>query len=238
MPKFGFVGTSSKPWLVAERVRRWCVPCEFASYSQEEASQIVSAIANKKGLQIDSDAASEVATRCKLRPGEAEVFLQKVANHFSFKGADRIDRPLLGVLNEFFGSGSLYPDVLVLADKIRQMGGVEFEHWVADLFRKGGFKVEMTPQSGDHGVDLFIATGGHVIAVQCKRWDGTVGEPVVRDLYGAMMATNAKSGCLVTTGSFTAQARVFAKGKPLYLVGLDLLMEAAKSPEALARVLR
>jgi hypothetical protein len=238
MPKFGFVGTSSKPWLVAERIRRWCVPCEFASYSQEEASQIVSAIANKKGLQIDLDAASEVATRCKLRPGEAEVFLQKVANHFSFKGADRIDRPLLGVLNEFFGSGSLYPDVLVLADKIRQMGGVEFEHWVADLFRKCGFQVETTPQSGDHGVDLFIATGGHVIAVQCKRWEGTVGEPVVRDLYGAMMATNAKTGCLVTTGSFTAQARVFAKGKPLYLVGLDILMEAAKSPEALARVLR
>ena len=118
------------------------------------------------------------------------------------------------------------------------MGGVEFEHWVADLFRKCGFQVETTPQSGDHGVDLFIATGGHVIAVQCKRWEGTVGEPVVRDLYGAMMATNAKTGCLVTTGSFTAQARVFAKGKPLYLVGLDILMEAAKSPEALARVLR
>src|ERR1035441_8321740 len=92
----------------------------------------------------------------------------------------------------------------------RQIGGAEFEHWVADLFRKGGFQVETTPQSGDHGVDLFIATGGHVIAVQCKRWEGTVGEPVERDLYGAMMATNAKPGCQITTGR-SEERRV---GKP------------------------
>jgi hypothetical protein len=238
VPKFTFVGTSSKPWLVDERIRRWCIPCKFAPYSQEEAAQIVLRIAHKKGIQIDATAASEIATRCQLRPGEAEVFLQKLANHFSFKGSDRIDHALLVVLSEFLGSGSLYPDILTLTDQVRQMGGVEFEHWVADLFKKCGFHVETTPHSGDHGVDLFIASRGHVIAVQCKRWDGTVGEPVVRDLYGAMMASHAKSGCLVTTGSFTAQAHAFARGKPLYLVGLDLLMEAAKSPDALTRALQ
>jgi Holliday junction resolvasome RuvABC ATP-dependent DNA helicase subunit len=237
-PKFGFVFTTSKPWLVAERLRRWCIPCEFASYSQEEAAQIVLGIAQKKGLQIDADAASHIATRCQHKPGEAEVFLQKVANHFSFSGSDLIDRSQLAFLDEFLGSGGLYPNALSMTDRIRQMPGVEFEHWAAQLFRNAGFLVETTPASGDHGIDLLIRAGGHVTAVQCKRWEGTVGEPVVRDLYGAMMAANAQSGCLITTASFTAQALAFAKDKPLYLVGLDLLLEAAKSPEALTRALR
>jgi HJR/Mrr/RecB family endonuclease len=194
-------------------------------------------IARKKKLQIDMEAASEIAARCKFKPGEAEVFLQKVINHFSFGGAERIDRSLVVSLVDFLGC-SLSPNILALTDQIRQMSGVEFERWVAELFRKSGFRVEMTAASGDHGVDLFVDDGTSVIAVQCKRWDGTVGEPIVRDLYGAMMSASAKSGCLVTTGSFTAQAQAFATGKPLFLVGWDQLMEAAKSPETLTRLLQ
>jgi HJR/Mrr/RecB family endonuclease len=238
MPSFAFVGTSSKRWLVDERIRRWCIACEFAPYSQEEVARIVQVIAGKKGLHIDEDAAHEIAAASKLNRGAAEVFLQKVANHFAFKSSLRIDRSVLVGLHEFLGSGSFYPNVVTLTDQIRQMEGVEFEHWVADLFKRSGFQVETTPRSGDHGVDLFAASGNHVIAVQCKRWDGTVGEPVLRDLYGAMMSANAKAGCLVTTGSFTVQAQAFAKDKPLSLMGWDLLMEAAKSPATLMRLLR
>ena len=74
------------------------------------------------------------------------------------------------------------PTLLVVADQIRAMDGLEFEHWVADLFRRAGFQVEITQASGDHGVDLWASFGNHVVAVQCKRWDGMVGEPVLRDL--------------------------------------------------------
>ena len=108
------------------------------------------------------------------------------------------------------------------------MDGLEFEHWVADLFRRAGFQVEITQASGDHGVDLWASIGNRLVAVQCKRWDGMVGEPVLRDLYGAMTAAKAHSGCLVTTGTFTAQAHQFSKDKSLCLVGFDALMEANK----------
>src|SRR5436190_24069630 len=116
------------------------------------------------------------------------------------------------------------------------MDGMEFERWVAELFRKAGFDVEFTPATGDHGVDLWASTVDGLVAVQCKRWDGAVGEPVLRDLFGAVVAANARSGCLVTTGAFTAQAHKFAEGKPIQLVGLDCLMEAARSPELLGRL--
>ena len=238
MPRFTFVGTSSKPWLVDERIRRWCIPCEFAGYSEVEAAEIVMAIAKKKGIQLDADAAYEVASRCKGKPGDAEVFLQKAINHFSFTGSEQVGRSTIVWLSDFLGLGYVYPDEVMLTDQLRQMTGIEFEHWVADLFRRSGFQVETTQASGDHGVDLRVSRDHRLVVVQCKRWDSAVGEPILRDLYGAMMAANANSGCLVTTGSFTAQAQRFAEGKPLCLMGWDTLMEVVRSREKLEQLLR
>lgn len=238
LPKFTFVGTTSKPWLVDDRLRRWCIPCQFASYTLEEAAQIVMRIAQEKSILLDLDAAFDVAAQFRLRPGEVATFLQRVASHSPFGPSDQIDRSRLRQLNEFLGSGNIYPDMLTVADQLRTMDGTEFEHWVGELFRRAGFRVEITQPSGDHGVDLWVSTEGCLIAVQCKRWDGSVGEPVVRDLYGAMMAGKAQWGCVVTTGSFTGQAELFSADKPLYLMALDSLMEAAKSPEVLARMLK
>jgi HJR/Mrr/RecB family endonuclease len=236
IPKFSAVATTSRPWMVDERIRRWCIPCQFSSYSQREAGEIVLRIAQKKGLPLDTDGATEIAAQCRFMPGEAEIFLQKVSNHFPFKPPDRIDRSMVLLLSEFLGSGNAYPSLLAVADEVRKMGGIEFEHWVAELFKRAGFQVEVTQASGDHGVDLWVTKEGVLVAVQCKRWDGALGEPVLRDLFGSMISGGAQSGCAVTTGSFTAQAEQFAKGKPLHLIGFDSLMQAATSPETLARM--
>jgi Holliday junction resolvasome RuvABC ATP-dependent DNA helicase subunit len=237
MPRFSFVGTTSKPWLVDERLRRWCIICKFGPYTEVEAAQIVLRIAREKGILLDLDAASEIASQCRHIPGEAAVFLQRVASHFPLDPSDQLDRSKLRQINEFLGAGNLYPDLLTIGDQLQTMEGAEFEQWVAALFTKAGFHVEITPVSGDHGVDLWASISGCMVAVQCKRWNGSIGEPVLRDLYGAMMAAKVQFGCLVTTGSFTAQAFQFAKNKPLHLVGFDLLMEAAKSPYTLPYLL-
>jgi hypothetical protein len=237
IPQFTLIGTTSKPWLVDEKLRRWCIACQFGPYTPEEAAQIVLRIAEARGVFLDTDAACDVAVQCKLKPGEAEVFLQRVATHFTFAAIGRIDREKLGAIKQYLGAGSLSPNLLAVADQIRSMDGLEFEHWVADVFRRAGFQVEITQASGDHGVDLWASIGNRLVAVQCKRWDGMVGEPVLRDLYGAVTAAKAQSGCLVTTGTFTAQAHQFCKDKPLCLVGFESLMEAAKSPDTLFHLL-
>lgn len=71
MPKFSFVATTSKPWLVDEQISRWCIPCEFAPYSLDEAAQIVMVIAREKDVPIDFVAAAVIAVRCRYKPGEA-----------------------------------------------------------------------------------------------------------------------------------------------------------------------
>jgi hypothetical protein len=235
-PRFTFIGTTTKPWMVDEQIRRWCIPCTFAPYSHTEATEIVVRIAQDKGVRLNIDAASDIAAQCKLRPGEAKVFLQRLSNHLPVGDIDCVDRAILRRLNDFLGAGDLYPELLRVADQLRTMDGVEFEHWVGDLFRRAGFEVDITQASGDHGVDLWARMQGRLVAVQCKRWDGAVGEPVVRDLYGAMTAGHAHAGCLVTTGSFTTQAHQFSKDKPLHLMAFDSLMEVVRSPDLLPQL--
>jgi restriction system protein len=121
-----------------------------------------------------------------------------------------------------------YEDVrthsLNLADKLRSMAGPEFEEFVAQLFRRKGYLVELTETTGDHGIDLLMHLDGKRTIVQCKRWSDSVGEPVIRDFFGAMVNSQAQFGFVVTTSHFSRQAVAFAEGKPITLVDIDSLL--------------
>lgn len=64
--------------------------------------------------------------------------------------------------------------------------------------------------SGDGGVDGIInedRLGLDVVYIQAKRWEGTVGRPVVQAFAGSLEGVRARKGVLITTSSFTADAR-------------------------------
>lgn len=233
LPRFTMIGTTTKPWQVDERLRRNCIACQFSPYSLDETAGIVMQIGEENGLNFTRAAALDLAQRSGCQPGTAALLLRKVANTFRISPSEPIDQARLREFTEFLASGTAPPPELDLCARLQKMNGVEFEHWTADLFRQAGFRVEVTQASGDHGVDLWAHTGADLVAVQCKRWADTVGEPIIRDLYGAVAAANAKAGYLITTGTFSTQAQQFAEGKMLFLVGLDQLMEAVKVPSIL-----
>ena len=65
---------------------------------------------------------------------------------------------------------------------------------------------------------------------QCKRYRGSVGSGAVRDFRGAMAGRGDK-GLLITTGSFTADAKKEATrdgAPPIDLIDGDLLCELLK----------
>ncbi len=105
----------------------------------------------------------------------------------------------------------------------------EFEAWTSILFQLMGYEVRDMGNVGDHGVDLQVR-GEHVQrgVVQCKRYRGTVGEPVVRDLYGAMAHESADRGWLVTTAAFSRQAHAWADNKPIDLWDGEMLTLLAR----------
>lgn len=119
-------------------------------------------------------------------------------------------------------------------DQMHLLNPVDFENFAGYLFKSEGWRVETTKASGDEGVDLFLFKNATKAVVQCKRYKGNVGQPIIRDLYGSMMHEQASIGYAVTTGSFTERATTFAIGKPIKLIdGVELVKWAAKvNPDA------
>ncbi len=110
-----------------------------------------------------------------------------------------------------------------------------FERLCQRLLREFGFiKVEVTGKSGDGGIDgtgvLRVNLLSFHVLFQCKRYAGSVGSGAVRDFRGAMVGRTDK-GLIITTGTFTADARREATrdGAPaIDLVDGDALCELLK----------
>src|SRR5690606_12645843 len=85
-----------------------------------------------------------------------------------------------------------------------------------------GYRSELTKRSADGGIDIVAIKdepiSGGTYLIQCKDWSSPVGEPVLRDLYGLVVAEAANKGIIITTGSFTKSAEQFAQGKQLELI--------------------
>lgn len=109
-------------------------------------------------------------------------------------------------------------------DAIDDMSGEEFEDLCADYFVSLGYTVDFTPASGDGGIDLVLTRDGELAVAQCKRTRKSVGEPVVRDLFGALHHTGAREAFLCASSGFSPAAERWAEGKPLVLVrGPDIV---------------
>jgi restriction system protein len=86
-----------------------------------------------------------------------------------------------------------------------------FERLARRLLREAGFvSATVTGKSGDGGIDGIgvyrLSLVSFPVFFQCKRYKGSVGAGAVRDFRGAMSGRGDK-GLLITTGSFTADAK-------------------------------
>jgi restriction system protein len=94
-----------------------------------------------------------------------------------------------------------------------------FEHFVAELFERRGYEVEVRGRAGDLGVDLALSRAdGRRAIVQCKRYRHQVGPDIVRELFGTMVHERAYHGFLVTTAEISDAARTWAADKPITLI--------------------
>lgn len=111
-------------------------------------------------------------------------------------------------------------------DDLLNLTPVQFEQWVNNnIFSKEGWDVEETKITGDGGIDLILKRNGEHSIAQCKRFKSSVGEPLLRDFYGAMTSEGVSRGYFVTTGVFTLQAQKFAEDKPIVLMDRRVLAQ-------------
>ena len=99
-----------------------------------------------------------------------------------------------------------------IAVKLQSLSPNGFERFCQRLLRESGFQeVTITGRSGDGGIDgigilQVNALVSFKVLFQCKKYQGSVSPMQVRDFRGAMMG-RADKGIIITTGSFTAEAR-------------------------------
>jgi restriction system protein len=113
-----------------------------------------------------------------------------------------------------------------------------FEGLAQRLLREADFdSVNVTGKSGDGGIDGLgvyrLGLMSFPVFFQCKRYQGSVGSGAVRDFRGAMAGRGDK-GLLITTGSFTADAKKEAAREgapPIDLIDGDRLCKLLKQYE-------
>lgn len=97
------------------------------------------------------------------------------------------------------------------------MSPTDFEHYVATLYEGLGYKVTVTKQSGDAGIDLIMKNPDGTVAVQVKRFNGhNVGRPDIQKLIGAGRSYDKM--IFVTSSDFTSEARAEALDAGVLLV--------------------
>ena len=84
--------------------------------------------------------------------------------------------------------------------------------------------------SGDGGVDGIISEdplGLDNIYIQAKRWEGTVGRPIVQAFAGSLEGFRARKGVVITTSDFSKEAKDYVTRieKKIVLINGEMLTE-------------
>ena len=149
----------------------------------------------------------------KLSPEQAqEVFQRGLRRYYEQRRAKaNTAEPLEEVVAE--GTGATSNDYRVATlERLLALPPNGFERLAQRLLREAGFvQVTVTGSSGDGGIDGFGTLQvnplvSFKVLFQCKRYTNSVSPSHVRDFRGAMSG-RADKGIIITTGTFTAEAR-------------------------------
>lgn len=103
------------------------------------------------------------------------------------------------------------------ANELRQIAKSEFESLTAEIFARRGFEVDLFRDIKDDGIDFLAVKGddyeNRIYCIQCKHPDTTnknVSVATVREIFGVANAFDIQNCMVVTSTSFTKDAKSFA----------------------------
>lgn len=117
-----------------------------------------------------------------------------------------------------------------LLNRIKSASPSFFERVVVDVMLAMGYggsredAGRTVGRVGDGGIDGVIdedRLGLDKIYLQAKRWEASVGRPIVQGFAGAMAGFHAVKGVMITTSTFTDEARKFVQNLGQKIVLLD-----------------
>jgi restriction system protein len=122
-------------------------------------------------------------------------------------------------------------------NEIDRMNGIQFEHYLKELFLSRGYKVHVTPAAGDYGADLILSKDREKIVVQAKRYSKNVGIKSVQEVAGAKTYYQATKAWVVTNSFYTKASKELASKLDVRLVDRESLITyiLQMNPNALSK---
>lgn len=126
--------------------------------------------------------------------------------------------------------GSGVAEIIIASEKnkdlLSHITPREFEEFVAEVFKRHGFSVELTKQTRDGGRDIIAIRsdlcGDVKYIIECKRYTSKIGVDLVRNLHGVQDLEGANKSVLVTTSTFSSDAKKLAQSTENIKWGLSL----------------
>ncbi len=104
----------------------------------------------------------------------------------------------------------------ILKTLAQELKGHALAEFIAHLLGAMGYRTRLSPEGPDGGIDIIahkdeLGFEPPIIKVQVKSTEGSIGDPIVSQLYGKV--EKSEYGMVVTLGTFTNQAENFARNK-------------------------
>lgn len=127
------------------------------------------------------------------------------------------------IISEAKSMGKIIAEIYKDNRRLLQVTPREFEELIAELLIKKGYQVDLTKQTRDGGYDLLALSFDNGMPlkylVECKRnaRNRPVGISVVRSFCDTIHEQKANKGIIVTTSTFSTDARMRQKANPYIL---------------------
>jgi hypothetical protein len=105
------------------------------------------------------------------------------------------------------------------------MNGIEFEHFLKELFSQMGYEARVTKASGDQGIDVIAEKDGNKIGIQAKCYSGSVGNSAIQEAVAGIQYYHLDKAIVVTNSSYTDSAIKLANANSIVLWDRNILKE-------------
>lgn len=108
---------------------------------------------------------------------------------------------------------------------IHNMTGSDFELHCVDILQNAGWAVFHNGKTGDQGVDLIAELNGFRVAIQCKRYAGSVGNAAVQEVFAGQKYESCDAAVVVSNAKFTTAAIQLARTLNVFLTDISELSQ-------------
>jgi hypothetical protein len=117
----------------------------------------------------------------------------------------------------------------VSLEQIDKMEGVEFEHYIDKMLSQRGFQTELTPATGDYGIDIIAEKDGKRFAIQVKRYNSPIPRTAVSDAVAGRRHYRCDIAMVITNNIFSPNAIKLAESNECVLIDRKTLAEWTNS---------